>query len=448
MKNNKKELEIIDPFAEQYRTMVNVRSDAHYRELYEDLFRSIPTRARTALVKNYLQYINNCLQPFFSFLNPFFWINPQAMLTTVSEVVANSLRSYLGLSKFLHDQMVSLKLIEKSSKYFKVGDNVATTPCQVVYRSPLLTLRRYISRENSVYQIPLFMIYSIINGYYVLDLTEELSMIKYFVDRGYDVFVTDWNIITDETKNATLEDYIAEIVRAKETIRELTRETEIGGLGYCIGGTYLDIEAALNAGYKYIINLTTLLNSKVGESGAGVMGVYSDFSINDLDNFIKKHNGVFPGELLQIFFDWVKPERAANMFMDLYFYGKEYDYGNDAIFFWTTHSARDVAGPAHRQYLWEIYHENNLASNKMTLFGRTINLKDIKVPFCNVAALFDHIVEFPTALSTAYLIGTPPEAQVTIKINGGHVRGVVNPALYPLLEGFIRRYSGPKNRPI
>jgi hypothetical protein len=46
------------------------------------------------------------------------------------------------------------------------------------------------------------------------------------------------------------------------------------------------------------------------------------------------------------------------------------------------------------------------------------------------------------------LIGTPPEAQVTIKINGGHVRGVVNPALYPLLAGFIQRYSGLKNRPV
>lgn len=448
MKNEKKELEIIDPFAEEYRNMLTVRSDSHYRELYEELFRSIPTRARTALVKNYLGYINNCLQPFFSLFNPFFWINPQAIVTNISEVVANSLRSYLGLSKFLHDQMVSLKLIEKSSRYFKVDANVATTPCQTVYRSPLLTLKRYIPKENCVYQIPLFMIYSIINAYYILDLTEELSMIKYFVDRGYDVFVTDWNLITDETKNATLEDYIAEIVRAKETIRELTRETEIGGLGYCIGGTYLDIEAALNEGYRYIVNLTTLLNSKVGESGAGVMGVYSDFSLNDLDNFLTQHNGVFPGEVLQSFFDWVKPEKAANMFMDLYFYGKEYEYGNDAIFFWNTQSARDVAGPAHRQYLWEIYHENNLANNKMKLFNTTINLKNIRVPFCNIAALFDHIVEFSTALSTAYLIGTPPEDQVTIKINGGHVRGVVNPVLYPLLEDFIHRYSGLKSRPV
>lgn len=178
------------------------------------------------------------------------------------------------------------------------------------------------------------------------------------------------------------------------------------------------------------------------------MGAFSDFSIYDIDSFIRKHNGVFPGEVLKSFFDWVKPEKAANMFMDLYFYGQEHKYGNDAIFFWNNYSTRDLPGPAHRQYLWEIYFQNNLVKNKMRLFNKTINIKDIKVPFCNVAALFDHIVEFPTALSTAHLIGTPEKDQVTIKVNGGHVRGIVNPALYPMLEKFMRQYSGSKDRPV
>jgi len=448
VERTKKELEVIDPFSDGYRDLVTVRDDTHYKELYEEIFSNIPTRARAALVKNYVQYFNKCMKPLFSFFNPLFWVNPHAILNNTLQIFDNSLKSYFGLSKFLHDQMAALKLIEKSSNYFKVGENIAITPCEVVYDSPLLRLRRYIPKGKTVYHTPLLMVYSIINGYYILDLTKELSMISYLVDKGYDIFVTDWNVVTEDTKNATLEDYIAEIVKSKEIINNLTGESEIGGLGYCIGGTYLDIEAALNQGYNYIINLTTLLDSKVGESGAGLMGAFSDFSIYDIDEFIGKHDGVFPGEVLKNFFDWVKPEKAANMFMDLYFYGKAYKYGNDAIFFWNTHSSRDLPGPAHRQYLWEIYYQNNLAENKMRLFEKTVNLKEIKVPFCNVAALFDHIVEFPNALSTAYLIGTPPEDQVTIRVNGGHVRGIVNPALYPLLEQFMRQYSGSKNRPV
>jgi polyhydroxyalkanoate synthase len=444
----KKELEIIDPFSDEYRNLATVRDDAHYKELYEEIFNGIPTRARAALVKNYVQYINEYAKPFFSFLNPFSWMSPQALLDNTLEIVDKSLGSYVGLSNLLYDQMASLKLVEKSSNYFQLGKNIATTPCDVVYQSPLLTLKRYIPKGKKVHRTPLLMVYSIINGYYILDLTEELSMIRYFVEKGYDVFVTDWNPITEETKSATLEDHIVEVAAAREFISELTGEGRIGGLGYCIGGTYLDIEAALHNKYKYIINLTTLLDSKIGESGAGLMGAFSDFSIYDIDAFIETHNGVFPGEVLKSFFDWVKPEKAANMFMDLYFYGKEYKYGNDAIFFWNTHSTRDLPGPAHREFLWEIYYENNLAKNKMRILNKTLNLKDITVPFCNVAALFDHIVEFSTALSTAYLIGTPAKDQVTIKVNGGHVRGIVNPTLYPLLEKFTRQYSGSKNRSV
>ncbi|HDM76018.1 MAG TPA: alpha/beta hydrolase [Deltaproteobacteria bacterium] len=448
MTKSKKVLEFIDPFSDEFKNVTNARDDKHYREFYEEIFKSIPTRARAAIVKNYLEYLNKSAKPFFELASPGAWGNPDAIASNTTEIWENWFRMWAGATKYLYDLMISMKLIEKSSVYYEVGRNIAVTPCEVVHETPLLKLKRYIPVSDEVYEVPLFMIYSIINAYYILDLTQELSMIRYMVEKGYDVFVTDWKLITEETKNATLEDYISEIMEAKRVIKNLTGQDKIGGLGYCIGGTYIDIDAALNDEYKYLINLTTLLNSKIGEEGAGLMGAFSDFSINDIDRFIETYNGVFPGEVLKGFFDWVKPEKAAMMFMDMYFYGNEYKYASDAVFFWNTHSTRDLAGPAHRQYLWEIYYKNSLAKGKMKLFDRKVDLKNITVPFCNVAALFDHIVPFPNALSTAYLIGTPREDQTTIKIYGGHVRGVVNPHLYPVLEGFMRKHSGKKERKV
>jgi polyhydroxyalkanoate synthase subunit PhaC len=448
VEKNRKGLEIIDPFAREYRDLTVARSDAHYKKLYDELFETIPTQARAAIAKNYHAYLDRCTKPFIELMSPVSWINPGAVLLDAVEILENSLNLYLGSARYLHDLMVSANLIEESDVPFKLGVNIASTPSEIVYETPLLRLRRYIPRGETVYRVPLFMIYSLINGYYILDLTKEVSMIHFFVERGYDVFVTDWKPVTAETNSSTMEDYVSEIIKAKQEIRRLAGQEAIGGLGYCIGGVYLDIEASIHTDYTYIVNLTTLLNSKVGEEGASLMGAFSDFSIYDIDEFIKKHGGVFPGYVLRSFFDWVKPEKAANMFMDIYFYGREYKYANDAIHFWNTHSATDVAGPAHRQLLWEVYYENSLAHGTMELFGKKIDLKRITVPFCNVAALFDHIVPFPNALSAAYLIGTPPEDQMTIKIEGGHVRGVVNPSLYPILEEFIRGYSGNKDRAI
>ncbi len=444
----KKVLEIIDPFSDDYKNINSAKDDRYYRKLYEEIFKNIPTRARAAIVKNYLEYLNNVSKPFWELGNPFTWLDPESVVNNTLETWENAFRFGAGATKYLYDLMASMKLIEKSSVYYEVGKNIAVTPCEVIHETPLLKLKRYIPAGDTVYEAPLFMIYSIINGYYILDLTKELSMIRYMVEKGYDVFVTDWKLITEETKNATLEDYIAEIMEAKEVIKKVTGQDKIGGLGYCIGGAYIDIDAALNNGYRYLVNLTTLLNSKVGEEGAGLMGAFSDFSVNDIDKFVETHGGVFPGEILKSFFDWVKPEKAALMFMDMYFYGNEYKYANDAVFFWNNHSTRDLAGPAHREYLWEIYYKNNLAKGKMKLFNRTVDLKKITVPYCNVAAVFDHIVPFPNALSTAYLIGTPKEDQMTVKVYGGHVRGVVNLHLYPVLEKFIRKYSGKKVRKV
>ncbi len=448
MREDIKGFEIIDPFAKEYTELIAARSDAYYKKLYEELFESVPTRVRAAIAKNYSNYLNKCTQPFFSLMSPFSWASPAEAMKANVEILINCLNLYKGASKYLQDSLVSAKLIRESHVKFKIGKNIALTPSEIVYDTPLLQLRRYIPRERTVYQAPLLMVYSTINGYFILDLTRELSLAGHFVDRSYDVFVTDWKLVTKKTKSATLEDYINQIVEAKRVIRGLTGEKEIGGLGYCIGGTLLDMEAALNGGYKYIINLTTLLNSKVGDEGAGLMGAFSDFSIHDIDKLVKDNGGVFPGEVLKSYFDWVKPEKAATAFMDLYFYGREYDYANDAIYFWNTFSARDVAGPAHRRFLWEIYYQNNLAKGLTKLFGRQVNLKNITVPFCNVAAIFDHIVPFPNALATAHLIGTPPAMQVTVKVEGGHVRGVVNPVLYPVLEDFARSNSGLRLRAV
>ncbi len=448
MAKTKKVLEVIDPFTEEYKNITSSRDDRYYHELYEEIFRDIPMRARTAIVKNYLDYLHNVSRPYYELANPASWLDPAKITESGFKIWEDYFRLGAGATKYLYDVMASMKLIEKSSAYFEEGKNIATTPSEIVYETSLLRLRRYIPAGEKVYQVPLFMIYSVINGYYILDLTRELSMISYMVEKGYDVFVTDWKLITEETKNATLEDYLAEIREARKVIKRLTGQDKIGGLGYCIGGVYIDIDAALDEDYVYLVNLTTLLDSRVGKDGAGLMGAFSDFSINDIDEFVKTHNGIFPGEVLKSFFDWVKPEKAAMMFMDMYFYGNEYKYANDAVFYWNTHSTRDLAGPAHREYLWQIYYKNNLARGKMKLFNRKIDLKKIKVPFCNVAALFDHIVPFPNALSSAYLIGTPREKQKAIKVYGGHVRGVVNPHLFPVLDEFMSGYSGKKNRDV
>ena len=73
----------------------------------------------------------------------------------------------------------SLSMVDASA--FEVGENLATTPGKVVYRNERMELIQYEPQTEQVYEIPLVIIPPWINKYYILDLREKNSFIKYLV---------------------------------------------------------------------------------------------------------------------------------------------------------------------------------------------------------------------------------------------------------------------------
>jgi polyhydroxyalkanoate synthase len=317
---------------------------------------------------------------------------------------------------------------------YKVGIDVAATPKETIYQSPLLKLYRYKSEKPG--GPPILIVYSYINGYYILDLMSGKSWVEHFVKKGFDVFITDWQPPkTRETRSVTLEYYFKEAMTAVDVVCKITGSSSIGALGYCIGGTLLNIIAALMPEkFKYLINLTTGLDTQVGEDGTGPFGAFTDLELVNLEGFLKANGGVFPGYMMNFFFDAVKPEKKAEQIYASYFHGEEQK--PDPVSFWNAESSRDVPGQAHYEFLSEVYNKNSLAKGEMTVLNQKVDLKRITCPYCNIVARYDHIVPMPIGLQNSFLIGTPPEMQKVILVKGGHVRGVVNPELFPLVSKF------------
>src|SRR3984893_12109671 len=123
---------------------------------------------------------------------------------------------------------------------FELGKNVATTPGKVVFQTELMQLIQFQSTTAEVFRRPLLIMPPWINKYYILDLREKNSFIRWAVSEGQTVFVISWVNPDEKLARKTFEDYMVEWpLAALDAVEKATGEKKINVVGYCLGGTLL-----------------------------------------------------------------------------------------------------------------------------------------------------------------------------------------------------------------
>ena len=122
----------------------------------------------------------------------FVMTNPQVLRETLSTGGENLLRGLNNLLGDIEKGDGQLRISMTDENAFQLGKNVATTPGKVVFQTALMQLIQYQPATPEVYRRPLLIIPPWINKYYILDLREKNSFIKWAVDRGHTVFVVSW----------------------------------------------------------------------------------------------------------------------------------------------------------------------------------------------------------------------------------------------------------------
>ena len=84
----------------------------------------------------------------------------------------------------------------------------------------------------------MLLCYALVNRPYILDLQSDKSVVRQYLDRGFEVYMIDWGVPSDADRALTVEDYVCGfLASAVDFIRRQHDRRKVHLLGYCMGGT-------------------------------------------------------------------------------------------------------------------------------------------------------------------------------------------------------------------
>ncbi|MFN2643949.1 MAG: PHA/PHB synthase family protein, partial [Burkholderiales bacterium] len=208
----------------------------------------------------------------------FLMTNPQVLRETIASGGQNLVRGLNNLLADIERGGGELRISMTDEAAFQLGRNVATSPGKVIFQSELMQLIQYLPITSQVYRRPLVIIPPWINKYYILDLREKNSFIRWAVEQGHTVFVLSWVNPDARLSQKGFEDYMIEgPLAAMEAVTRATGQREMNIIGYCLGGTLLGATLGyLAARHDDRVKSATYFVSLLDFSQPGELGVFID----------------------------------------------------------------------------------------------------------------------------------------------------------------------------
>ncbi|WP_061038198.1 class I poly(R)-hydroxyalkanoic acid synthase [Vibrio coralliirubri] len=351
--------------------------------------------------------------------------NPELMKLTLERNGENLLDGLEQLQADVEASADILKIRMTNNNAFRLGVDVANTEGDVVFQNELFELIQYYPKTPQVNATPLLIVPPFINKYYILDLREKNSMVRWLLEQGHSVFMMSWRNPGEAQKDTEFGDYVTEgVVKAVAAIEDITGKEQINAAGYCIGGTVLASTVAYYAAkrMKKRIKTATFFTTLLDFSQPGEVGAYINETII---NAIEKQNdgkGYMDGRSLSVTFSLLRENSLYwNYYIDNYLKGSspmEFD-----LLYWNSDST-NVAAKCHNFLLRELYLENKLVQDKgVKVGGVWIDLNKIKIPSYFISAKEDHIALWQGTYRGALNTGGN---KTFVLGESGHIAGIVN----------------------
>lgn len=374
--------------------------------------------------KKRVEYFSRQIVDLFSPTN-FLGTNPDALEKAVATDGESLVKGLENLVRDIEANDGDLIVTLADKEAFRIGENIATTPGEVVYRNRMMELIQYTPTTETVHEIPLIIFPPWINKFYILDLKPQNSLIKWIVDQGFTLFVVSWVNPDPSYAEVGLDDYIRDgYLRAMAEARRICGTKQVNTVGYCIAGTTLSLTLAhLERAGDKTARSATFFTTLTDFSDPGEVGVFLD---ND-------------------FVDGIERQVAADGVLDKTFMARTFSFlrSNDLIYqpaiksymmgeappafdllFWNGDGTNLPAKMA-IEYLRGLCQDNGLAEGAFPVFGEPVSLGQVKLPICAIACETDHIAAWKGSYNGIRQMGSKDKTFIVSQ--SGHIAGIVNP---------------------
>ena len=313
-------------------------------------------------------------------------------------------------------------------------EDLASTPHLVLGHRKRARLLQY--RTSQPIKHNIFIVPSLINHYYVLDLFPGCSLIEELLDLGFNVTLLDWQNPRPQDRFASLEEHIFDLIDwgFDLSLENSFNEKKWSILGHCIGGTFSIVNQCYHQRKDVsFINLVTPIDF----DNNSILSFWSKKVPLNL-NLMVKQWGQIHHEFLQLSFRLMEPMDNIQKYKSLW------KKANDRIFLKKYYAIdhwikdrMDFPGKTYQEFIEKFFKENNLIRGILELKGQEIQLHRMNQPVLIVTASGDHIVEENSAKA---LCGRVEGFVDELELPGGHIGCLLSQKSRSLLTQKIEEF--------
>ncbi len=382
-------------------------------------------RGVTAQHENLVQFMARQLLDVFSPSN-FPLTNPEVLRRTAEEGGANLARGFGNMLEDADRTISGQRPV--GAEAFVPGSNVAITPGKVVYRNRLIELIQYAPATDRVRPEPVLIVPAWIMKYYILDLSENNSLIGYLTRQGYTVFAISWKNPGPEDRELGMEDYRSlGVMAALDAIAAILPDRKVHATGYCLGGTLLSIAAAAMArDGDERLGTISFFAAQTDFTEAGELTLFTNESqLAFLEDMMWEQGFLDSNQMAGAFQTLRSNDLVWSRIVHDYLMGERHPMTD--LMAWNADATR-MPYKMHAEYLRSLFLDNDLAEGRFTAAGRPIALTDIRAPIFAVGTEKDHVAPWRSAYKVHILTDT---AVTFVLTGGGHNAGIVSEPGHP-----------------